>query len=535
MPLKIERHMSVSRRMLSKVKQSISQRQKSSESIRPVESEANLMRRLSGKRKQSIGLETRTQSSEIGRPVDYCDHGAEAIVSYHGTSRSSSDSTTSMTEFSATSRSFTPPLSSMTFGQELTTPRLMSTSTTSVASNTSSQEPTPRPTRKKLPLLPEETCLDTQLGFPYVDLSVNVDCTCADASSQVAVWIAISASIHFKDIAVPCGADVHGRPVSISDHLKHNVVGQITSLKLCFKPTDECHLLDIVGQKAQKNPRHNRSCSIFVKVLLPAVVSQSTERDPDQDSLFTELESIVGTLETELLSVEARYRHSLFPQDNIITIRHRAKVNRATPNSRWSILDPENQLAHSSKVHVQLARYLAQHYPPVRAIELIERCLGAKGLEQVEVQQIYRNLMEFGNFDPLRESSMPAVVVTDIDRGSAYLSTQNIHIAHLPAETSTPENPLAENLPSEPSTDEARTLWRALRHSSLTEAQQAELSAPDRIDQLEAQDEKLLVLRRRALANKRSVGAETLKGWKWECASGSGGGGGGFGCEMPWR
>lgn len=53
--------------------------------------------------------------------------------------------------------------------------------------------------------------------------------------------------------------------------------------------------------------------------------------------------------------------------------------------------------------------------------------------------------------------------------------------------------------------------------------------SPEKVQQLEDSDENLRALRSKALANKRSVGAETLRGWRWEGkVNGSGNG------EAPW-
>ena len=65
------------------------------------------------------------------------------------------------------------------------------------------------------------------------------------------------------------------------------------------------------------------------------------------------------------------------------------------------------------------------------------------------------------------------------------------------------------------SRDTARQLWRHIRRTSLSTKQLEDL-APERLQVLEAGDAALRDLRRRALANKRSVGAETLRAWRWD-------------------
>jgi hypothetical protein len=53
--------------------------------------------------------------------------------------------------------------------------------------------------------------------------------------------------------------------------------------------------------------------------------------------------------------------------------------------------------------------------------------------------------------------------------------------------------------------------------------QQLAESKPETLTELEANDEVVKELRRKALANKRSVGAETLRAWRWDEKRGQGG------------
>ena len=275
------------------------------------------------------------------------------------------------------------------------TPGNWSASSVSSVSETSSPDPTPRPKNKQLPLLPEDAYQDTQVSLPYVDLTVTPDCTSVDANAPASVWVAVCATVRLTSATIPirCACWTPGASAAVlpPDEI---IVGHIPSLKLYFKAVGHCRLLDIVGQKGLRDPKPGTSCSIFVKVQLPGIATYRAHKSDDQDSLFTELESIVGTLETDLLSVEVRYRHSLLPVNNVVTVRHTAQICRAKANCRWSIIDPEKQLAASLAVHSQLASYLAGHYPPARAMNLIERCLGSQQLEHEQVRRIYERLDE---------------------------------------------------------------------------------------------------------------------------------------------
>ncbi|TKA70983.1 hypothetical protein B0A55_08033 [Friedmanniomyces simplex] len=300
-----------------------------------------------------------------------------------------------------------------------------------------------------------------------------------------------------------------------------------------------------------------------------AVTPPATE--PDQSSLLVELESMVGTLETEVLHVEARYRSSLLPYSNVITVRHIVEIRRPKTESRWSIIGTYSDMETSEQMYTKLAIYLADSYPPDKALKYIDRYL-AKEAEQEPVRQIRRRVADetavqqavsadFG--DKVSSERKPTVVVTDIDIASTMESANSAEeYATAPCTPSADPEPLGMhdgNLaaiaprvksrstslyairPYEPpplaalspskstvsiatpctatnadAADDARRLWQHIRRSSLSPQQLVEM-APERLQNLEAGDEALRELRRRALANKRSVGAETLKGWKWDC------------------
>lgn len=600
-PARIQRHKSVSRRMLSKVKQGISNRSKIAQSIRPIEPETSLIRRISGRRKQSVEMERRAHSFEISRDsvASALDEDLGVITpgSVCPPQRSVTDSTVSTSELSGDSP-VTPPN-----GKCTSSSRSGHLPSLSLPPNSSPLELTPRPpskdVRSALPL--ESTTV--HVAVPYVELLVTPDRAAIDAGSEHAVWVAIEAAVHSQsttlsarnlpDDAAPTGGTQHDTPRT-EEHTTSKpastgtVLGSITSLRLCFKPADGCRVLDIVGQKTVKDLVLGQTCALFVKVHVPHVHASSSgdcTTDTDQASILTELESIIGTLETDVLHVESRYRHSLLPPNNVVTIRHTAKVRRPKIESQWSIVGAAaNELSASDEMHTKLAIHIADHYPVRRALKLMDRCLGAeKALQSEAVRQIRQTLLNevnrqqtVHNTEDGGSADKPSVVVTDIDTpdsGSSSASApaappehfstapctpleapRNINTtapssltaplpppAHKQARSPslsslpTPAPPAAlsaiktttpastttsiQKIPTETSsdtttTDEARKLWRHIRHSSLSSQQLADLAAQPA--ELAANDEVLKELRRKALANKRSVGAETLKGWKWE-------------------
>lgn len=565
--------------MLTKVKQGISSRSRASPAIRPVESETSLIRRISGRRKQSVEVERRAQSFDISRQCaeslteDVVD---TVLTGAYPSARSFTDSTVSTNEILGDSPTASPrengSLTPDTRGRNSASPRMLGSSPT---------EQTPRPPTKGLPVVPRSENVSIHTTIPYVQLAVSVDGAAFDAGTAHDLWVAVEATVCSQPLIVrPSGA---ANDLTVASQTTHAVIdpgsnvspeqapsstfGSITSLRLCFRPADGCRLSDVVGQKALKDLTFGQTCSLFIKVHISELTSRSSiGADGDNANLFAELESIVGTLETEVLHVEARYRHSLLPVDNIVTVRCAAKIRRPNCESRWSIAEaPDDCTASSDEVHTKLAIHLADHYSPERALRLIYRCLGGENQHSDAVRQIRRTLQDevaYQHADPqesVATAEKPSFVITDIDTAessfASALASQHISSApctpllvpepkslHTMTALTTPPymkvrstslHVLSPALPASPSAakalsslnlsvadsstdaqDAARKLWRHIRHSSLSAEQAAELAA-EPLHQLEGTDEVLKELRRKALANKRSVGAETLRDWKW--------------------
>ncbi|KAK4503712.1 hypothetical protein PRZ48_004627 [Zasmidium cellare] len=348
--------------------------------------------------------------------------------------------------------------------------------------------------------------------------------------------------------------------------LRHGCsLGSVTSLRLCYKPLEKCRILETIGQKAVKDLRFGQRTSLFLKVHVPRIPTPETEKASDSDSLFVELESMLGTLESNFLHVEARYRHTALPTENVVTVREICTIKRPKTDSRWSVVGDATTFAMQSDVHTKLAQFLATYYAPNRALKMIDRWTLQQSTAAAAVQQVRRFLEGHSNKDGQAEDSSwtatsqgdkPSVVITDIDtttNSSTQISTTDSSTTQQPSTaTGTTQSTLPPTkLPTSPSTatiitspktttaislttpesadtDTARQLWNHLRRNSQSASQMLQLSSPE---QVEESDESGMVkmLRQKALVNKRSVGAETLRGWRWEGqVKGVGGG------EAPW-
>lgn len=362
--------------------------------------------------------------------------------------------------------------------------------------------------------------------------------------------------------------------------LRHGCpMGTIPSLRMCYKPIQGCRILEVLGQKTLKDVRLGQRCSLFLKVQVPRIdtLEPSVQNDAtNTDSLFAELESIVGTLETNFIHVEARYRQSLLPSASVVTVRQICNIRRPKSESRWSAISGEGGTSKPEQVRVKLAQFLMMHYPPARALRMIDRWVVQHSSSESKAVKLIRKDLEVqvSAAEELRGRSIsispgsekPSVVVTDIDGGLSATSTSNTRTEEwslrgtsesslimarqeneasatspkpsiaaaraISAAKTTTAITIAEFDQTEQSLEEgedsARQLWRHIRHHSLSAKQLADMT-PTKLQQLEASDEKIKALRHKALTNKRSIGAETLRAWRWEEGTNEGGG-----SEAPW-
>lgn len=202
-PGRMQRHKSVSRRMLSRVKEGISHRSRSSQSMRgPQEFDAGLTRKLSGKGKQSSEEQPRLRSFEVSRNsidsfVDGTRSAAEAESSYRSftdCSVSTASTTGSTTSVSTPpqSRPATPATSTHTrqYSGRLLSPSPRARSPTG--------DPTPKAALKSVAFGLGAGCLNLQATIPFVDLSILVDRDSVDVDLTKDLWVAVEGTVQSR-------------------------------------------------------------------------------------------------------------------------------------------------------------------------------------------------------------------------------------------------------------------------------------------------------------------------------------------------
>lgn len=313
-----------------------------------------------------------------------------------------------------------------------------------------------------------------------------------------------------------------------------------------------------------------------MKVFVPRIhPSNSTDDDGeiDQESLFAELHSIVGTLEQDVLHIETRYKHSLVPESNTLTCRVACKLRRPKTDSRWSTCSPSDGQSNASDVHERLAKYIISQCPSEQALDLIRYHLGPVASAEPPIEKICVDLetqlreQRSASFETAVDKPSILISDTSLEQDSSIaspapsekfstapcsptsgaapssgslLSATPAKISKRKSSTAAPSThplisaakvttavsgPYTDASPADirNGSDDARALWKHIRQSSLSTLQQLVESKPETLAELEADDDVVKDLRRKALANKRSVGAETLRAWRWDEKRGQGG------------
>jgi hypothetical protein len=204
---KFTHHRSVSKRMLSSLK-SAATRTRSTHAIRPMESEASLLRRISGRRKPAnvIQPERRAYSFDVSRDSvasepDHSDGQVADREVHRLDQRSFTDSTVSTSALVQDLESVTPPLGTPTGDRVVLKHRYSGAPESPPPRHPAGFELTPRPFDRTMQLATEQTTL--QLTAPYIKLDVDMDTSIVDYGAKRNIWIAIEATVKTHTVDLP--------------------------------------------------------------------------------------------------------------------------------------------------------------------------------------------------------------------------------------------------------------------------------------------------------------------------------------------
>jgi len=207
---KINRHRSVSNRVMSSLR-SAAARTRSSRTIRPMESETSLLRRMSGRREPITGPqpERRAYSFDVSRDsvaseVDVA-HGSSVDALGHANQalehRSFTNSTVSTTALVQEFESVTPPFGTPTPERVVFKHRFSNAPKSPPPRHPAGLERTPRPLDRVAPSATEHAV--RRVTVPCVRLDVAMDADFLDFGESSNMWVAMEAFVETHPVEIP--------------------------------------------------------------------------------------------------------------------------------------------------------------------------------------------------------------------------------------------------------------------------------------------------------------------------------------------
>jgi hypothetical protein len=295
--------------------------------------------------------------------------------------------------------------------------------------------------------------------------------------------------------------------------------GQLKDVAIYMEPMSNCEVEAVMGETRHRGLSPGQRILVFVKLSvglhslkpLPALTHGLQDRDVQTSThLLEQLDVILGQATTEILRVEVKYKHSLFSMDTNLSVTSTARLRRHLRHSSWDPLSG-SQLSNSfenyhSRVQRHLGHFIASNHSPVQALSALEDMFGeAAALPTCPAyfKRLREELRHRARIcvrpDVLQKEAQPGGLPTfRHSKMNPTTRTQNLGASVVNRELM--------RIPSKESIDEARRIWLEMRKRARGRGSERDFS-----DYMPVRDENLIKIAEKALSNKRSLGADTLK------------------------
>ncbi|OCL02892.1 hypothetical protein AOQ84DRAFT_392629 [Glonium stellatum] len=321
--------------------------------------------------------------------------------------------------------------------------------------------------------------------------------------------------------------------------------GDISDVSVKVVPCHGCQIEGVLGDSAKRTLKLGQSFSLFVRVrpdmttnrMSPRPAGDTTPKQNSQiDHAFAELEQLLGEKELSLFTVRVIYKHSLFPSNSVIITEETCKTRILDRTAMWGVPDFKTSNSRNSRaraeLHRRLAFFIATHSTPKEALSELDRVFTGPTRHTACPQfvdsvrkELHHQLLVLGHrtvaeppnpipgnyqdcFPCLGRFSFEAV------EGQFQKVSLGPELSKARSPSGSPATVIHQRItehtePEEP-TDQATQIWRHMRKDSRVRQKPAN-SSTESIVRLENADERIRELRKRAIQNKRSVGADTLR------------------------
>lgn len=330
----------------------------------------------------------------------------------------------------------------------------------------------------------------------------------------------------------------------------HNIIDQarirpltqeLSDVQMKIKGRREYNVKELIKPPPLARMRAGQQLTAFIKVALVPTQNQSPGKEEESDVLYEQLMQMLGEAETELLVIEVSFKHSLFPSQTRLTTKMSHYIRRVDKLSGWT--GPSITCQNEYEIEHNKALFVARTWPPDAALKRLQRKFKSEYFAPDHKSRLYliREELEFQNTRHelhkarVESPAMQQTAHTGKDAGNQQLPRDKRATLHVPDSTgqahaearSTPTSAAPNDTLATPQTrDAARQIWQHMRRDSrsaslpTSDLQLQARVSNESLDRLEAEDATLREIRRQALQNKRSVGADTLRDFQSEGVGG---------------
>ncbi|THZ76303.1 hypothetical protein D6C84_08838, partial [Aureobasidium pullulans] len=332
---------------------------------------------------------------------------------------------------------------------------------------------------------------------------------------------------------------------------------ELSHVRVSINSAEPCRVERLLTPPRKATLHPGQCTTLFAKVRIPSISERPTADPKSIEGLFSDLHETLGNVKNELFKADVRYRHSLLPRSTVLRTELACELIRTNRNSQWGSTHEEED-KDGLEVEIEKAKFAARNYPPDVAIKILHKKFGKfwSGKNGPPILHSLREELEFQQkVSAETTKSVAQSSSTAIQRQASrstrrttmhFPDTEALQVFNTAPSTPTPEEsntsiatPTSESRSDHgqrPDSlviqDEARRIWRHMRRNSRTTSgissaseasSRAESGAqqqqrPQRrgsqesvMDRMAAADTRVNELRLKALQNKRSVGAETLR------------------------
>ncbi|KAI4746397.1 hypothetical protein E4T50_03298 [Aureobasidium sp. EXF-12298] len=332
---------------------------------------------------------------------------------------------------------------------------------------------------------------------------------------------------------------------------------ELSHVKVSVNSTEPCRVEKLLTPPRKATLHPGQCTTLFAKVRIPSVDHQRRADPASFEGLLSELHQTLGIGRSELFKADVRYRHSLLPRDTELRTEQACELIRTNRNSQWGAIHEEED-KHGVDIEIEKAKFAARNYPPDVAIRILHKKFGTfwSGNDGPPVLHRLREELELQKrvWTEMPKDAQSSMSVTQYQdskstrRTTLHLAdTEALQVFNTAPSTPTPDagdpnieisvaeqhSDHGQTLDSLVIQDEARRIWRHMRRNSRTTSGVSSASdassracsgAPQQeqqlqrrgsqesiVDRLAAADTHINEIRLKAIQNKRSVGAETLR------------------------